>query len=97
MSAFYMRNPAKWIGKTCPSNLKWSHHLGTIDKCDDCQRLFATDDLHALLYPISPDDFNLQRSLRIEEAQGFCPDCLELLERDADSVDPDWRRRHGLK
>lgn len=90
-----IRNPEKWIGRK-PTGMNWEQHRRVIDNCDNCQRLYNPDDLHALLYPTSAADFALQKAVRVEEAQGFCPDCLAEIEADADAIDPNWRHRHGL-
>lgn len=86
-----MRNPQAWYGKPAKTAPQWGHL--EIDKCDDCQRLFHPDNLHALLWPQCEADRELQKALRVEEAQGFCPDCLMRIEAEADKIDPEWRKR----
>ena len=91
-----MRRPEKWVGKLVKhldweTDWYWEHDL-----CDWCRRFFRFEDLHSLLYPQSPEDWTLQKRLHVEEAMGFCPDCLIELEIRADAVDSDWRRRHWL-
>lgn len=92
-----MRNPEAWYGKKAPSNLEWEPHWKVIDKCDDCQCFARPEDLHPLFYPQSEADWGLQETLHVEEAQSFCPACLAAIEREADKVDPEWRKRHGLE
>ena len=98
-----IRTPEAWVGKRV-DHLDWEHSVSpedgrmvwwNYDICDDCQRFFKTDDLHALLYPQSEADWVLQKKLHVEEAQSFCPDCLSWIEDEADAIDPDWRKRHG--
>ena len=91
-----VRSPLAWVGKKVPSSMYWDHHWRTIDRCDDCQRMWLSDEMFSLLYPQSPADFALQREVGVEECQTFCPDCLAEIEADADRVDPDWRKRHCL-
>ena len=91
-----MRDPEKWIGKKI-KNLRWLHFWRVIDRCDDCQCFFWVNDLHPLLFPVTEEDFALQQRLHVEEAQSFCPDCLAVIEMEADKVDPQWAERHGYK
>ena len=99
MNKRVMRNPQKWIGKKIPRDMEydWKEH----DKCDDCQCLWfvygenGNQGLHQLLDPRSEQDFELQEKLGIEEAQSFCPTCLEAIENEADEIDRNWRERHG--
>lgn len=65
-------------------------------KCDDCQHFHLLEGLHALLWPMSKADQVLQDALHVEEAQGFCPDCLAQFETEADRLDPEWRVRQRL-
>lgn len=93
-----MRNPEAWVGKTLPKNLDCSsifHGVAKYDLCDNCQRLFRVDDLHALVQPICESDWAIQEACRVEEAMGFCPDCLEEIEDQADRIDPEWRNKHN--
>lgn len=92
-----LQHPEKFIGKRVPRNYDWDGYMvGDFALCDDCQRLFRIDDMHALLQPQTQADAELQRKLHTEEAQSYCPDCLTKLEREADAIDPEWRVRHGL-
>lgn len=91
-----MKNPKRWIGRKAPRDLDWEEHWTEIDVCDNCRVFHHPDDLASFLYPMCDADFDLQDALHIEEAQSFCPACLEELARDADKIDPDWSRRHGL-
>lgn len=93
-----MNNPESWIGRRVPRDIRpVEYHNGVMyDTCDDCQGFYRADDLHALLFPISDADFSLQKELGVEEAQGFCPDCLGEIEAQADLIDPMWRVRHGI-
>jgi len=90
-----MRNPEKWIGKRV-EHLVWEQHMAHYDICDDCQQFNEASNLHALLYPQSAQDWKLQEALGVEEAQGFCPDCLAAIEAEADEIDEQWRQRHGI-
>ena len=90
-----IRNPEKWYGKQAP-NIEWEHLWRSIDQCNNCQCLEHPDNLHSLLYPASETDFALQEAVSVEEAQSFCPTCLEQIEIAADAFDPAWRKRHGL-
>jgi hypothetical protein len=91
-----MRNPDNWIGKRV-RHLDWSEFEWDYGKCDDCQCFYRLEDLWGFLYPTSDEDFDLQDALHIEEAESFCEACTGQLERDADQIDPDWRKRHGLE
>lgn len=90
-----MRNPEAWIGKKA-EHLNYDRFLSDYDKCDDCQKFFKAEDMHALLYPMTDADIKLQRAVGVEEAQTFCPDCLGWIMDDADEMDPEWRKRHFL-
>lgn len=89
-----MRNPNLWIGRRISSNIdddRWWDY-GT---CDDCQRFYHLDDMHALLWPMSEADWLLQEAVGVEEAMSFCADCLIEIQAEADTIDPQWRVRHG--
>ena len=92
-----VQNPEAWYGKRLPKGMEWEHVWRMIDKCDDCQKMYHPNNLHSLLYPVTEADFILQKALHIEEAQSFCPDCLAAIEKEADAIDPEWRKRHGLE
>lgn len=97
-----MRNPEKWIGKLVPGDMELVQTIGNgrelimYDTCDNCQAFHRLNNLHALLWPMSEADWKLQKALHVEEAQGFCPDCLGWFETEADKLDPEWRMRQGL-
>lgn len=91
-----MRNPELWIGRRIPSDMS-DDHLWDWGVCDDCQRFYHLDQMHALLWPISEADWLLQKAVGVEEAQSFCADCLAEIQADADKVDPEWRKRHGYE
>ena len=95
--AVKLQHPEKFVGKRVPRNYDWDGYMvGDYALCDDCRRLFHCDDMHSLLYPLCPADWELQRKLHIEEPMSFCLDCLTRLEREADVIDPEWRVRQGL-
>lgn len=93
MTARVMRNPEKWIGKKAQSEMRWEQHCDIIDKCDDCQKFARADELHSLLCPLSDADFELQDAVGTEDAETYCPECLEWFENRADEIDPEWRAR----
>ena len=91
-----MQNPEKWIGQKEPTDLEWGHHWWVISICDNCRCFYHPNDLHSLLYPYDEADQALEDALGVEEAQSFCPACLEEIEAKADEIDPGWRKRHLL-
>lgn len=94
-----MRSPEKWVGRRIPIDLDIEHDSSiwwNFGVCDDCRCFHLADDLHALLYPASDEDWELQEALHVEEAESFCPACLRELEEEADKLDPEWRKRHWL-
>lgn len=90
-----MRNPDLWIGRRIPHDMD-ANHLWDFSTCDNCGGFYRADDLHALLWPESAADWLLQELVGVEEAQGFCPDCLEAIQEEADEIDSEWRERHGI-
>ena len=91
-----MQNPEAWIGKRIPRNIDANQIDLEYDFCDNCQKLYRATELHALLYPQTKADWGLQQKLHVEEAQGFCPDCLNEIEMAADKIDPNWHKRTGI-
>jgi hypothetical protein len=89
-----IRNPEKWIGKRTPKNYDDSAMQLDYCTCDHCRRWYKWDDLHNLLYPVSSYDTWLQKQLHIEEAEGYCPECLTRLECEAEKIDADWLAHH---
>lgn len=90
-----MQNPEKWIGKSRQVNLD-HEHCDEIVVCENCQRYEWSLRAHALLYPDTQADLDLQKAVGAEEAMVFCPPCLSEVEADADRIDPQWRARHEL-
>lgn len=89
-----IRNPESWIGKRIPHNYDIHTMPIDYDQCDCCGHWFKADDLHNIMYPVCDADWLLFKALYIEEAQGFCPTCLTLIEREAEKIDPDWFDKH---
>ena len=95
-----MRNPEAWIGKRLPWDMDMDEHWNHYDKCDDCQCVWwvidqaHTPGLHEFIYPMCEADWVLQDKLHVEEAETFCPYCIEQIQEEADKIDPNWRERH---
>ncbi|MEP7286945.1 MAG: hypothetical protein ABI947_14405 [Chloroflexota bacterium] len=92
-----IRNPEKWPSRRTPRGWNDDNMRRQYCTCDHCNRWYKFDDLHNPIYPVTDYDCWLQKQLHIEKAEGYCADCFNNIERQADAIDPDWNNRRWSK